>query len=249
MSGVQETSVQISSPDDIDKGCMYYMLTFCSYFLVICTFPFSLCVCIKIVQDYERAVIYRLGRLDGAKGPGLFFILPCLDSVQIVDLRTISFDVPPQEILTKDSVTVAVDAVVYYNIRDAAASVNNIANAPYATKLLAQTTLRNMLGTKTLAGILSDRDEISTNMQVTLDQATDPWGIFIERVELKDVRLPVQMQRAMAAEAEASRDARAKIIAAKGELDASKALKQAADVISRVGLGYKIIKFLHVALF
>merc|ERR1711941_172104 len=145
--------------------------------------------------------------------------------------RTVSFDVPPQEILTKDSVTVAVDAVVYYNIRDAAASVNNITNAPYATKLLAQTTLRNMLGTKTLAGILSDRVEISHKMQSTLDQATDAWGIYVERVELKDVKLPLQMQRAM--EAEAARDAQAKIIAAKGELDASKALKEAADVIGQ----------------
>jgi len=219
--------------EDIEKGCMYYLLTGISWLLVIITFPFSLCVCIKIVQDYERAVIYRLGRLEGAKGPGLFFVLPCLDSVSIVDLRTVSFDVPPQEILTKDSVTVAVDAVVYYNIRDAAASVNNITNAPYATKLLAQTTLRNMLGTKTLAGILSDRDEISHKMQSTLDQATDAWGIYVERVELKDVKLPLQMQRAMAAEAEAARDAQAKIIAAKGELDASKALKEAADVIGQ----------------
>ena len=204
-----------------------------SYLLITITFPFSLFACIKIVQNYERAVIYRLGKLDGAKGPGLFFIVPCLDSVHKVDLRTVSFDVPPQEVLTKDSVTVAVDAVVYYHVQDPAASINNAENSQYSTKLLAQTTLRNMLGTKSLSGILADKEEITNSMQLILDHATDPWGIKIERVEIKDVRLPQQMQRAMAAEAEAARDAKAKIIAAKGELDASKALKEAADVISQ----------------
>ena len=212
---------------------IYYLLMTLSYFLIIITFPFSLFACIKIVQNYERAVIYRLGRLDGAKGPGLFFIVPCLDSVHKVDLRTVSFDVPPQEVLTKDSVTVAVDAVVYYHVQDPAASINNAENSQYSTKLLAQTTLRNMLGTKSLSGILADKEEITNSMQLILDHATDPWGIKIERVEIKDVRLPQQMQRAMAAEAEAARDAKAKIIAAKGELDASKALKEAADVISQ----------------
>ena len=228
-----QTREALRGDGDEGAGCVYYLLVILSYLLIIITFPFSLCVCIKIVQNYERAVIYRLGRLDGAKGPGLFFIVPCLDSVHVVDLRTVSFDIPPQEILTKDSVTVAVDAVVYYHVQDPAASINNVENSQYSTKLLAQTTLRNMLGTKSLAGILADREEVSNGMQEILDHATDPWGIKIERVEIKDVRLPMQMQRAMAAEAEAARDAKAKIIAAKGELDASKALKEAADVISQ----------------
>jgi len=214
-------------------GCCYYLLLAISYLAIICTLPFSLCICFKIVQNYERAVIYRLGRLEGAKGPGLFWIVPCLDSVHVVDMRTVSFDIPPQEILTKDSVTVAVDAVVYYHVFDPSASINNVENSQYSTKLLAQTTLRNILGTKTLAGILSDREETSNNMQNILDTATDPWGIKIERVEIKDVRLPQQMQRAMAAEAEAARDARAKIISASGELDASRALKEAADIIGQ----------------
>jgi len=212
---------------------MHYFLTFLSYLLVICTFPFSLCVCIKIVKEYERAVIYRLGRMTGRAESGLFFILPCIDTIRVVDLRTVTIDIPPQEVLTKDSVTVAVDAVVYYNIKDAAAAVNNIENYQYSTRLLAQTTLRNQLGTRTLAGALSDRENLANEMQTILDTATDPWGIYVERVELKDVRLPAQMQRAMAAEAEAAREAQAKIIAAKGELDASKALKDAADVISQ----------------
>ena len=169
----------------------------------------------------------------GAKGPGLFFIIPCIDDVIRVDLRTVSFDIPPQEILTKDSVTVAVDAVVYYRVFNPTLSVTSVENAAGSTRLLAQTTLRNHLGMKTLAGILTDRDEIASGMLSILDEATDPWGIKVERVEIKDVRLPLQLQRAMAAEAEASREAKAKIIAAQGEMDASKALKEASDIINQ----------------
>eukprot|EP00916_Digyalum_oweni_P010754 GHVL01017914.1.p1 GENE.GHVL01017914.1~~GHVL01017914.1.p1 ORF type:complete len:254 (+),score=31.94 GHVL01017914.1:387-1148(+) len=167
----------------------------------------------------------------GAKGPGMFFILPCIDEYKKVDLRTVSFDVPPQEVLTRDSVTVAVDAVVYYRVNDAVYSVNNVENAARSTQLLAATTLRNTLGTKALAEILSEREHISQLMQGALDEATDPWGIKVERVEVKDVRLPIQLQRAMAAEAEASREARAKVIAAEGEQKASRALKEAADIM------------------
>jgi len=210
------------------------ILQFVSYFLVIITFPVSLCFTIKVVQEYERAVIFRLGRLlpGGAKGPGIFFILPCMDNYRKIDLRTVSFDVPAQEILSKDSVTVAVDAVVYFRINNATISVTNVEDVSRSTKLLAQTTLRNILGTKTLAEMLSDRETISHSIQATLDEATEPWGVQVERVEMKDVRLPVQMQRAMAAEAEATREARAKVIAAEGEQKASRALKEAADVIS-----------------
>merc|ERR1719370_1257277 len=145
---------------------------------------------------------------------------------------TVSFDVPPQEILTKDSVTVAVDAVVYYKINNPMSAVCNVTNAGMSTRLLASTTLRNTLGTKTLQEILADREDIAHSILSSLDAATDPWGIRVERVEVKDVRLPQQLQRAMAAEAEAQRDAKAKIIAAEGEMNASKSLKEAADVIS-----------------
>ena len=217
-----------------DIGCCGYILWFLSIVLILLTLPFSLCLSMKVVQEYERAVIFRLGRLvsGGAKGPGLFFIIPCIDSYTKVDMRTVSFDVPPQEVLTKDSVTVAVDAVVYYRIQNAAMSITNVEDSNRSTRLLAQTTLRNVLGTKNLSEILSDRESISHVMQTSLDEATDPWGVKVERVEVKDVRLPVQLQRAMAAEAEAAREARAKVIAAEGEQKASRALKEAADVMS-----------------
>lgn len=215
-------------------GFCGFILCVLSILCIIATFPFSLILCIKVVQEYERAVIFRLGRLlsGGAKGPGLFFIVPCIDSYTKVDLRTVSFDVPPQEVLTKDSVTVAVDAVVYYRVHNATTSITNVEDANRSTRLLAATTLRNVLGTKNLSEILADREAISHQMQTSLDEATDPWGVKVERVEVKDVRLPVQLQRAMAAEAEASREARAKVIAAEGEQKASRALKEAADVIA-----------------
>uniref|UniRef100_H2Y8J7 Band 7 domain-containing protein n=1 Tax=Ciona savignyi TaxID=51511 RepID=H2Y8J7_CIOSA len=220
--------------DDADYGCCGICLLILSGFIILLTFPVAICMCVKVVQEYERAVIFRLGRLSkgGAKGPGIFFVIPCTDEYRKVDLRTVSFDVPPQEILTKDSVTISVDAVVYYRVQDATMSIANVENADGATRLLAQTTLRNMLGTKSLSEVLTDREEISAGMQATLDIATDPWGIKVERVEIKDVRLPVQLQRAMAAEAEAARDARAKVIAAEGEMNASRKLKEAADVMS-----------------
>jgi len=144
----------------------------------------------------------------------------------------VSFDVPPQEILTKDSVTVSVDAVVYYNIRNPMAAVCNVSDYAKSTKLLASTTLRNILGTKTLSELLSERESIATGLKDMIDSATDPWGIDIERVEVKDVRLPQSLQRAMAAEAEAGREARAKVIAAEGEQKAARALKEASDIIS-----------------
>lgn len=214
--------------------CCAIFLQIVSIFLILITMPFSLCVVLQMVQEYERAVIFRMGRLKqgGAVGPGLFFIIPCIDNFRVVDLRTISFDVPPQEILTKDSVTVAVDAVVYYKISNPLFAVCNVADYGKSTRLLASTTLRTILGTKNLADLLSDREHIGHDMLTTLDSATDPWGIKVERVELKDVRLPQQMQRAMAAEAEASREAKAKVIAAEGEQKASRALKEASDIIS-----------------
>ncbi|XP_037528472.1 band 7 protein AGAP004871 isoform X4 [Rhipicephalus sanguineus] len=215
-------------------GLCGWILTVLSFVIVVVTFPFSLLFCIKVVQEYERAVIFRLGRLlqGGSKGPGIFFILPCIENYTKVDLRTLTFDVPPQEVLTKDSVTVSVDAVVYYRVHNAAVSVANVENAHHSTRLLAQTTLRNILGTRNLHEILADREQISNAMQSALDECTDAWGIKVERVEIKDVRLPVQLQRAMAAEAEAAREARAKLIAAEGEQKSSRALKEAADVMS-----------------
>ncbi|NXH19123.1 STOM protein, partial [Bucco capensis] len=224
----------LADDSNTDLGLCGWILVITSLFFTIITFPVSIWMCVKIVKEYERAVIFRLGRIikGGARGPGLFFILPCTDSFIKVDMRTISFDIPPQEILTKDSVTVNVDGVVYYRVQNAILAVANITNADSATRLLAQTTLRNVLGTKNLSQLLSDREEIAHSMQATLDDATDGWGIKVERVEIKDVKLPIQLQRAMAAEAEAAREARAKVIAAEGEMNASRALKEASMVIT-----------------
>lgn len=220
-------------PSATETLCSKVILVF-SFILIVCTFPLSLCVCLRMVQEYERAVLFRLGRISrgGPVGPGLFFIVPCMDNIVVTDLRTVSFDVPPQEILTKDSVTVNVDAVVYYKIKDPMAAVCNVADYAKSTKLLASTTLRTILGTKILSELLSDREIIAKDILAQLDGATDPWGILVERVEVKDVRLPVQLQRAMAAEAEATREARAKVIAAEGEQKSSRALKEASDIIS-----------------
>uniref|UniRef100_W5MQC2 Stomatin (EPB72)-like 3a n=1 Tax=Lepisosteus oculatus TaxID=7918 RepID=W5MQC2_LEPOC len=229
-----QSSQNLIGEENNGLGCCGWILVILSIFLVILTLPVSIFLCLRIVQEYERAVIFRLGRITSRKpkGPGLFFVLPCTDTFRKVDLRTVSFDIPPQEILTKDSVTVSVDGVVYFRVNSPISSVANVTDADFSTRLLAQTTLRNVLGTKNLSELLSDREGISHSMQVSLDEATDNWGIKVERVEIKDVKLPVQLQRAMAAEAEATREARAKVIAAEGEMNASRALKEASLVIS-----------------
>jgi len=183
---------------------------------------------------------------SGTKGPGMFFILPCVDNIKMVDLRVLSFDVPPQEILSRDSVTVSVEAVIYFRISNPVISVTNVNDAQFSTKLLAQTTLRNVLGTKTLSEILTERDNISSITEKVLDDGTDPWGVKVERVEIKDIRLPHQLMRSMATEAEAARDAKARVIAADGERNASRSLVQAADVIkeNRVSLHLRYLQTL-----
>ncbi|XP_067848353.1 stomatin-like [Heptranchias perlo] len=215
-------------------GFCGWILIVISFIFVLATFPLSIWLCIKIVKEYERAVIFRLGRIlrGGAKGPGIFWIIPCTDTFCLVDLRTVSFSVPPQEVLTKDSVTIMVDAIVYYRILDPVTSVISVINVASVTHLLAQTTLRNILGTKSLSEILTDREEMAEHMEQLLYDASKGWGIKVERVELKDVKLPFALQRAMAAEAEATREARAKVTAAEGEMNASRALKEAATVMS-----------------
>ncbi|XP_023347488.1 band 7 protein AGAP004871 isoform X2 [Eurytemora carolleeae] len=233
-SRIRRSSIYQVATDPEGPGCCALLLALLSLILIIATMPISLCMCIKVVQEYERAVIFRLGRLrkGGAKGPGIFFVIPCIDSYKKVDLRTVSFDVPPQEVLSRDSVTVTVDAVVYYRVSNPTMATNNVEDYGHSTHLLGATTLRNVLGTKCLAEILSEREQIAHWMETTLDEATDPWGVKVERVEIKDVRLPVQLQRAMAAEAEAAREARAKVIAAEGEQKASRALREASLIIA-----------------
>ncbi|CAL8110893.1 unnamed protein product [Orchesella dallaii] len=228
-------TTKIYTSDYTAPSCIEYVAIFLSWMLTIVFFPFAVCSCYKVVREYQRAVIFRMGRLreGGAKGPGTFFILPCVDECYILDLRTVTFDVPPQEILTHDAVTVAVDAVVYYRVYNPTVAVANVEDYNRSTRLLASTTLRNVLGTKNLSDILADRETIAHNMQAALDEATDPWGVKVERVEIKDVRLPQQLQRTMAAEAEATREAKAKVIAAEGEMKASEALKEASIVLSQ----------------
>ncbi|XP_035247766.1 erythrocyte band 7 integral membrane protein-like [Anguilla anguilla] len=223
-------------PENMDGsfGLCGWLIIIFSVLLIIITLPFSIWACMKTVKEYERSIIFRLGRIlrGEARGPGLFFILPCTDSIINVDMRTITFDIPLQEVLTKDSVTVSVEGVVYYRVKNAKLVVANITNADSATRLLAQTTLRNVLGTKSLAELLSDREQIALSMELSLDVASEAWGIKVERVEIKDVKLPHQLQKAMAAEAEAAREARAKVITAYGEMNASRALKEASLVIA-----------------
>jgi len=214
-------------------GLCAMMLTIVSLLLIVVSLPLSLFCVVKVVQEYERAVIFRLGRLltGGARGPGVFFIIPCVDVYEKIDMRSQTFEIPPQEILTKDSVTVFVNAIMYYKVANAIHAVANVDDYSGSARLLAATTLRNVLGTLTLGDILCRREAIAQEMKSTLDEGTEPWGVMVERVEVKDVRVPEQLQRAMAAEAEAAREARAKVIAAEGEHKASRALRQAAEVI------------------
>ncbi len=189
-----------------------------------------LAMSIKIVREYERAVIFRLGRLLGAKGPGLFFVIPFVDNFIKVDLRVTTVDVPEQQIITKDNVTVGVDAVVYYRVFDPVLAVTKVENYHYAVMMMAQTTLRDIIGQVELDDLLSRREEINKKLQAILDEVTDPWGIKVTAVTLKQVRLPESMLRAMAKQAEAERWRRAKIIEAEGEKQASKILGEAAKV-------------------
>ncbi|CAD6189095.1 unnamed protein product [Caenorhabditis auriculariae] len=230
-----------------------HMMFAFSLVLIVLSFPWCLFFCVKIIKEYQRAVVFRLGRLirGGTKGPGLFIVLPCIDTYKIVDLRVLSFDVPPQEILSRDSVTVSVEAVIYFRVSNPVISVTNVNDAQFSTRLLAQTTLRNVLGTKTLSEMLSERDAIATITEKVLDEGTDPWGVKVERVEIKDIRLPHMLMRSMAAEAEAVRNARAAVIAAQGEKDASKCLQNAADTIcnNRMSIQLRYLQTLtHVAM-
>jgi regulator of protease activity HflC (stomatin/prohibitin superfamily) len=187
---------------------------------------------IKIVQEYERGVIFRLGRCVGAKGPGVFFIIPVLDKITKVNLQIIAAPVASQAVITKDNVTTTVDAVAYFQVIDPAASVVRIRDWYTASQLVAQTSLRSIVGRHDLDQLLSERERIDSELQIALDTQTEPWGIKVHRVEIRDVSLPEQIQRAMARQAEAERERRAKIIAAEGELQASQKLGQAADVIA-----------------
>jgi len=187
---------------------------------------------IKIVKEYERAVIFRLGRVVGARGPGLFFIIPVFEKAYIVDLRTRVLDVPVQETITKDNVPVKVNAVVYFRVVEPVKAVTQVANYIMATSQIAQTTLRSVIGQAHLDELLSEREKLNMELQKIIDEATDPWGIKVSTVEIKDVELPAGMQRAMAKQAEAERERRARITLAEAERQAAEKLREAAEIIS-----------------
>src|SRR5512136_3040318 len=187
---------------------------------------------IKILREYERGVIFRLGRLIGAKGPGIIFIIPGVDKLLRISLRTVTMDIPPQDVITRDNVSIKVNAVVYFRVVDPNRAVVEVENYLYATQQLAQTTLRSVIGQMELDELLAQRDKINIQLQDILDKHTEPWGIKVSLVETKQVDLPDEMRRAIARQAEAEREKRAKIIHAEGEYQAAEKLAQAANVIS-----------------
>jgi regulator of protease activity HflC (stomatin/prohibitin superfamily) len=187
---------------------------------------------VKVLREYERGVIFRLGRLIGAKGPGLFFIIPGIDKMLRISLRTVTMDIPPQDVITRDNVSIKVNAVVYFRVMDPNKAVVEVENYLYATSQLAQTTLRSVVGQAELDELLSQREKINITLQDILDKHTEPWGIKVSLVETKQVDLPEEMRRAIARQAEAERERRAKVIHAEGEAQAAEKLAEAAKVIS-----------------
>ncbi len=192
-----------------------------------------LLISVRVVKEYERAVIFRIGRVVGAKGPGIFFLWPVIDSMIKVNLRLITVEIQPQDVITKDNVTIKISAVVYFKVVDPVKSVVQVNNYYYAIEQLAQTTLRSICGQAELDKLLSEREKINTEIQEILDKHSDSWGVKVTLVELKQIDLPQDMQRAMARQAEAERDRRAKIISAEGEYQAAQKLREAAEIISQ----------------
>ena len=205
-------------------------ISFIAVVVIVVVVGIILLSAIKVVNEYERGVIFRLGRIQGGpKGPGLFLLYPFLDRMVKVDLRTITMDVPPQDVITRDNVPARVNAVIYFRVVDPNSSVVEVENFVQATSQISQTTLRSVLGKKDLDDLLANRETINEELQTIIDEQTDPWGIKVSVVEVKDVEIPQQMQRAMARQAESERERRAKVIAAEGEFQASQRLSQAAD--------------------
>jgi regulator of protease activity HflC (stomatin/prohibitin superfamily) len=195
---------------------------------------------IRILREYERGVVFRLGRLVGAKGPGLILLIPIVDKMVKVSLRTVTMDVPPQDIITRDNVTVKVNAVVYFRVLDPSKAIIDVEDYIYATSQIAQTTLRSILGQVELDNLLSNREKINAELQAVIDQQTEPWGVKVSVVEVKNVDLPQEMQRAIAKQAEAERERRAKIIHAEGEAQAAEKINQAALVLGQTPVGIQL---------
>ncbi|HOD99309.1 MAG TPA: slipin family protein [Syntrophales bacterium] len=207
---------------------MTYTITIIVFLIIM-----FLASAIRIMNEYERAVIFRLGRIIDMKGPGLIILIPVIDKMVKVDMRIITMDVPAQDVITRDNVSIKVNAVVYFRVMDANSAVTEVENFLYATSQLAQTTLRSVCGQVELDEILSEREKINLHLQEILDRSTDPWGIKVTLVEVKHIDLPEEMKRAMAKQAEAERERRAKVIAAEGEFQAAEKLMEAASVMAR----------------
>eukprot|EP00479_Gromia_sphaerica_P007136 TRINITY_DN2268_c0_g1_i1.p1 TRINITY_DN2268_c0_g1~~TRINITY_DN2268_c0_g1_i1.p1 ORF type:complete len:284 (+),score=65.14 TRINITY_DN2268_c0_g1_i1:295-1146(+) len=244
MEGREEKEPVLSSERNVyrnlenesgESGLSYlarYILYFFSFLFSL--IPITWIFCLAVMREYERAVHFRLGKLSGgAKGPGIFYFLPFVDTFTRIDLRTITLDVQAQEMITKDSVTVRVNAVVYLNVFDPIKAVCQVENYKLATSLFSQTTLRSVIGESELDELLSKRDRVNQRLKDIIDAATDPWGVHVSAVEVKDVLLPPNMQRAMATQAEAERERRAKVISAEGELQAANQLARAAEIMSQ----------------
>ncbi|WP_309491882.1 slipin family protein [Candidatus Hecatella orcuttiae] len=210
-----------------------------AFFLIIIVL-IILASSLKIVKEYQRAVIFRLGRLLGAKGPGIFFRIPLIDVFRVVDLRVVTFDVPKQRVITRDNVSVDVDAAVYYRVVDPQKAVVAVENFIFATNLLSQTTLRDVLGQVDLDELLTKREELSKRLTEIIDTATDPWGIKVSNVAIKDVSLPEDMQRAIAKQAEAERERRSRIIIAEGEYQAATRMTDAAKMYQMTPMAMRL---------
>jgi len=208
--------------------------------VVVVLVLFILANAIRILREYERGVIFRLGRLIGAKGPGLILLIPIVDKMVKVSLRTVPMDVPPQDIITRDNVTVKVNAVAYFRVMDPQKAIVDVEDYIYATSQIAQTTLRSILGQAELDSLLSERDKINQELQKIIDEQTEPWGVKVSVVEVKNVDLPQEMQRAIARQAEAERERRAKVIHAEGELQASVKINQAAKILGETPVGIQL---------
>jgi regulator of protease activity HflC (stomatin/prohibitin superfamily) len=211
-----------------------------SFVIIVFLVLFFLSQAVKVLREYERGVIFRLGRLIGAKGPGLILLIPIVDKMVKVSLRTVPMDVPPQDIITKDNVTVKVNAVAYFRVMDANKAIVDVEDYIYATSQIAQTTLRSVLGQVELDDLLGEREKINRELQTIIDQQTEPWGVKVSVVEVKNVDLPQEMQRAIARQAEAERERRAKVIHADGEVQAAERIHQAASTLGQTPVGIQL---------
>jgi len=217
---------------------------FMSFLIVLFFIVYFLSSAIKILREYERGVVFRLGRVIPVKGPGLVIIIPVIDKLVRVSLRTVAFDVPAQDVITRDNISVKVNAVVYFRVMDPIKAITAVEDFYYATSQISQTTLRSILGQSQLDDLLAKREDINAELQKVIDQQTEPWGVKVTAVEVKNVDLPVEMQRAIAKQAEAERERRAKIIHAEGEFQASQKLADAAKIIATEG-GALQLRFLQ----